>query len=113
MLRWSDTGYEDGKRSKSLIKKKDFQDAEFKVIAVIQGRSVTRNGNTYELPIYVCETPQGHKFNCVASGTLQQKHQAWLEKDQAIDKQLTVKFFNYTENNIPFLPIAIGLRGDI
>ncbi|MBA6292853.1 hypothetical protein H4J58_13165 [Colwellia sp. MB3u-70] len=113
MLRWSDTGYEDGKRSKSLIKKKDFQDAEFTVIDIAQGKTVTRNGNTYELPIYVCETLQGEKFNCVASGTLQEKHQAWLEKDHAIGKQLTVKFFNYTDNNIPFLPVAIGLRNDI
>jgi len=113
MLRWSDTGYEDGKRSKSLIKKKDFQDAEFTIIAVAQGKTVTRNGNTYELPIYVCETTQGIKFNCVASGTLQEKHQAWLEQDHAIGKQLTVKFFNFTDNNIPFLPVAMGLRNDI
>ncbi len=113
MMRWSDTGYEDGKRSKSLIKKKDFQDAEFTIVAVEQGKTVTRNGNTYELPIYLCETENGQQFNCVASGTLQEKHQAWLEKDQAIGKPLTVKFFNFTDNNIPFLPVAIGLRNDI
>jgi len=113
MLRWSSASYEDGKRSKFLMKKKDFQDAEFKVVDVIAGKTVTRNGNTYELPIYVCATAQGEKFNCVAAGTLQDKHQAWLDKTQAIGKQLTVKFFNYTDNNIPFLPVALRLRNDI
>ncbi len=113
MIRHGDTGYEDGKRSKSLMKKKDFQDAEFKVVNVLEGKPIIKANKTYNVAIYECVTNEGRRFTCTAPGTMQEKHDAWVNRAAALEKMLTVKFFNFTPDNIPFLPVALRLREDI
>lgn len=112
IVRHGNTGYE-GKRSNSLMKKKDFQDAEFKIVDVIKGKPYIKPDATYEMAIYTCETSDGVLFEATAPGTMQEKHNAWKERFSAIGKMLTVKYFNMTPNGAPFLPVALRLREDI
>lgn len=113
IVRHGDTGYEDGKRSRSLMKKKDFQDAEFKIISVEQGKPVIKSNCTYQVAIYGCNTKEGKYFTATAPGTMREKHDAWSFRADAIGKLLTVKFFNYTKDGIPFLPVALRIREDV
>lgn len=112
MVRTLGVGYEDGKRSKSLQKMKDFQDAEFEILDVIQGTPRQTATGQLEVPIYVCKCGP-HTFNATAPGDMFEKHSAWLNRDKAIGKMLTVKFFSFTPDGIPFLPVALRIREDI
>lgn len=112
MVRSLFVGYEDGKRSKSLQKMKDFQDAEFEILEVIQGTPRVFENHQLEVPIYVCKCGP-HTFNATAPGDMFEKHIAWLNRDNAIGKMLTVKFFNFTPDGLPFLPVALRIREDI
>lgn len=112
IIRTNDKGYEP-KRSKSLIKVKSFQDAEFNIVDVIEGTPRIKDGETLNVAIYVCETDDGKRFNVTAPGTMFEKHSAWQERLSVIGRALTVKFFNLTAGGIPFLPVALRLRDDL
>lgn len=112
MVRALGVGYEDGKRSKSLQKMKDFQDAEFEILGVIQGTPRIVGTETLEVAIYVCKCGS-HTFNATAPGDMFEKHTAWLNRDSAVGKMLTVKFFSFTPDGIPFLPVALRIREDL
>lgn len=112
IIRTDNVGYEP-KRSRSLIKLKDFQDSEFDIVDVIEGSSRIKDGETLNQAIYVCKTPSGSTFNVTAPGTMHEKHSAWIERLSAIGRKLTVKYFNLTPDGIPFLPVALRLREDI
>lgn len=112
MVRTPGVGYEDGKRSKSLQKMKDFQDAEFEIIDVIQGTPRQTATCQLEVAIYVCKCGE-HTFNATAPGDMLEKHSAWVTRDNAIGKKLTVKFFNWTPDGLPFLPVALRIREDL
>ena len=113
MVRWGDAVYEDGKRSKSLMKMKDFKDDEFKIVAVGEGKPTIRGDVTYRLAVYTCVTKDGKTFECTAPGTMQEKHDAAERGDADIGKYLTVKYFNMTPDGVPFLPVGLRLREDI
>ena len=112
IVRHGNNGYE-GKRSMSLMKKKDFQDAEFEIVDVNKGKPYIKPDGTYEMAIYTCVTSDGVQFEATAPGTMQEKHNAWEARFSAIGKMLTVKYFNMTPNGAPFLPVALRLREDI
>ncbi len=103
--------YEDGKRSKSLLKKKDFQDAEFEIIGIQRGKRNERHD--LEVGIYECKTKDGKTFTVTAPGDMYEKNQHALAGSSNIGKQLTVKFFNYTPDGLPFHPVALRVREDI
>ncbi len=113
MVRHGDKPYEDGKRSQSLMKVKDFKDAEFEIIGYEEGKPYIREDRTYQVPVYICQTADGNTFNCTAPGTMEEKDAAFVNADDAIGKMLTVKYFNMTPDNVPFLPVALHLREDI
>lgn len=114
ILRHGLAHYEDDKRSNSLLKVKDFQDTEFRVIGVKRG---TPNGS-YEVPVWVCENPEGldeesKTFTVTAQGTMQEKHEQWVMKHTHIGRQLTVQHFGRSKLNVPLLPVALRWREDV
>ncbi len=114
MVRNLSVGYETGKRSQSLLKMKDFQDAEFEILDVVKGKPnhfKTENGTQLELQvaIYVCRAPNGQTFNVTAEGTQGEKHEAWQQRIHTVGRMLKVKFFNWTPDGVPFIPTSLGL----
>ena len=105
ILRWGTTGYEDGKRSKSLVKIKEWESDEFKVIALHKSRD--------GWAILECELPNGKTFRVSAPGSMEDKIYILAYPDHYIGKDVTVDFANYTEDGIPFHPVAINFREDI
>lgn len=104
-------GYEDGKRSKSLMKKKDFQDAEFEIVGVEEGKPNLRLGK--RVGIYRCVTKDGKEFTVTSPGDATEKHSHAENGVTNIGLMLTVKFFNYTPDGVPFHPVALRVREDI
>lgn len=113
MLRWGTEGYQDGKRSKYLLKLKNFIDAEFDIVAVEQGVPYIKDGVTYEVPIWVCALPNGKTFTCTAQGDMYVKHHLWMTHQEHISKQLTVTFHYLSADGIPQLPVAKCFKEDL
>ena len=113
MLRFGTDGYGTDKRSRKLLKVKEFHDAEFKVVGYEEGKPYIRGDEVYQVPVWICETEDGAKFNVTANGTMQQKDDQWIERDQLVGNLLTVKFHNMSKDNIPQLPIALQWRDDL
>lgn len=97
-------------RCDTLLKRKEFQDAEFKIIDIISGK-----GNREGCAILVLESVTGKSFQCALKGDLEYMKKVFAEKEKYFDKLATVKFQNYTPANetgndmIPRFPVAISL----
>lgn len=107
MLRSSNQSYENGKRSKNLIKVKEFHDAEFKIIGVKKGTPYITPRGTFNVPVWLCETPEKQTFSVLCQGDMLQKKYFWDNQEQYIGALLTVKYHYLSKLGIPQLPIAL------
>lgn len=83
-------------RSSDLLKKKDFLEEEFKIIG---GKSAT--GNDIGTVVFICETSEGKSFDVRPKGT-REKRREWLNNiESLINKNLTVRFQYFSNDNIP------------
>jgi DNA ligase-1 len=105
ILRWGNTGYEDGKRSKSLVKVKSWESEEFPVLDVYSSSD--------GWGILECSTPSGDLFRVSAPGDMNQKKYALLFKEHFIGRMVTIEYAQLTKDGIPFHPIAINFRDEI
>lgn len=105
MVRVKNRKYEAGKRSSSLLKVKQFQDAEFECIDIESSRE--------GWGICVLTTPEGKIFKTSAPGSIIEKTNQLKEKHKYIGKMLTVEFAQLTNGNIPFHCTAIRWRKDV
>jgi DNA ligase-1 len=97
--------YDMGHRSYDLLKVKVFVDKEFMIIGHTGGR-----GKFEDCVIWICQTPDGQRFNVVPKGTLVQKR-AWFHEAQThYGKMLKVKFFEESDDGIPRFPVGLGIR---
>lgn len=100
------------KRSSDLLKVKRFQDEEFEVIEVVEGK-----GKLVGHGIFICrcvspESPEG-KFKTKMVGDLGNLKQYWTDPSLAIGKYLTVQFQGYSKYGIPRFPVGLRFRKDI
>ena len=105
ILRNIEAPYEIKKRSKHLQKYKDFQDEEFKIINFTEGI-----GSDKGCVIWKCITKEGKEFTVVPNGTKEFRKKIFKNGKKYIGKQLTVKFFGYTKDNIPRLARGKTIR---
>jgi len=106
MVRKSLSSYEN-KRSKSLLKRKEFIDAEYKVIDIDVGNG-NRSGTAKHLVCY-CETTK-KTFNSNIKGSFDYLKEIYDNRKDYIGKLATIKFFQLTPDGIPRFPYAIGFR---
>jgi len=104
MIRNPNMTYEIGKRSYSLLKLKDFVDAEFKIVGFEQG-----NGSFEKSIIFICET-NGSKFNVVPEGSMEYKRELWKDRNSYLNKWLTVRYFEKSKDGIPIFPVGVSVR---
>lgn len=95
-----DLGPYENKRSKQLLKYKNFKDAEFLILDVEEGLG-NRSGMAGKL---ICLLPNGNKVGVSMTGTQEFMAQVLKDKDKVIGKQATVKFFDWTpdKNSLRF-----------
>jgi len=100
MLRKSDSGYE-GKRSKNLLKRKEFVDEEFEIISLNEGQG-NYQGMIKSLTL---RNSAGKEFNSGIKG-----NQAFLlslmTKTLEPDSEATVRYQNLTSDGIPRFPVV-------
>jgi hypothetical protein len=97
--------YEIGKRSYSLLKLKDFQDAEYRILDVIDGA-----GSDEGLAIFVLDAGNGQTFNCRPEGTQENRAELYESRDMLRGKHLTVRYFELSKDNIPIFPVGVSVR---
>ena len=103
----NDVGYDANKRSKNLLKRKDFMDAEYKVIDIDEGNG-NRSGTAKHLVCYCEKTNQ--QFNSNIKGSFDYLKEIYDNRKEYIGKFATIKFFQLTPDGIPRFPYAIAFR---
>lgn len=97
------------KRSYDLQKVKEFDDSEFKVIGVVEGK-----GKLAGHGIFVCETDKGAQFEAKMIGALEELRKFYQDPSLAVGKMLTVKYQGFTtKSRVPRFPVALRFREDI
>lgn len=106
------------KRSTDLQKLKEFEDAEFEVVAVEEGR-----GKLVGHAIFVCKVPEntqdkrmapGARFNAKMKGKTADLKKFFTNPELAVGKPLTVKFQGVTnKSRVPRFPVALRFPEDI
>jgi len=105
ILRWGTAGYEDGKRSKSLVKIKEWEDKEFLVTDIVRARE--------GWAILECQVSPGVTFRVSAPGSIPEKYLIYDARDLYVGRMVTVEYANLTTDGIPFHPVAIHFRDEI
>lgn len=105
ILRYADSVYEIGTRSKSLIKVKMRYDGEFKCVEI----EPSREG----LGVLILELPNGNVFKTLAPGAVHEKTHVLSNKEKYIGRYVTCEFASLTENLVPFHCVAIGWRTEL
>lgn len=98
------------KRSKDLLKYKKFMDREYRIVDAEENK-----GKLEGTCVFVCETPNGTRFNVLPEGTFEERCQYWEDwqnGDIESGDLITVEFFEYTDNisEVPRFPVGKGIR---
>jgi DNA ligase-1 len=113
-----DAGYEGGiarlntpyefKRSKGLLKVKDFMDEEFEIVDIVEGKG---NWTGYAKTVFI-KLPNGETSKATVKGNQEYCKRLLEQRNDAIGKMGTVTFFRYTNYGVPYLPVFKGVRWD-
>lgn len=96
------------KRSKYLLKVKTFQDSEFKVVDVEEGKGKLMG----RVGCFICELSDGRTFRATPAVSLEMKETMWQKRKDYIGRQATVKYQNLTPDGVPRFPIWKALRDE-
>jgi DNA ligase-1 len=105
IVRAMNAEYKYGYRSSGLLKVKAFQDAEFTIVGWTAGK-----GKFQEVPIFRCRTEAGKEFDVVPQGSNMERSTMLAAAHTLVGKQLTVKFFDWTDDGLPQFPVGICIR---
>jgi len=106
MIRVDKVPYEVNKRSKSLLKFKDFMDKVYKVVDIVPNNYSPLQGTV------VCDE-NGHTFKCGMKMNYLDRIDLLLHKDKYIGKSVEIRFFEKSSNGVPRFPICLGFRNDV
>lgn len=98
IVRLHTKGYEDGKRSKSLIKVKSWEDDYFPIVDIIPSKDGWAR--------LVCEVPGVGQFRVTSPGPVSHKYYIIENKDKYIGHLARVEFAYYTKDGLPFHPVC-------
>ena len=101
-----DEKYEN-KRSTSLLKRKEFIDAEYKVVDIEIGNG-NRSGTAKHLVCYCDKTKR--TFNSNIKGSFEYLKEIYDNRKEYIGQLATIKYFQLTPDGIPRFPYAISFR---
>lgn len=102
------TGLYVNKRSYDLQKVKEFDDGEFPIVDLEEGR-----GKLAGHAIFVCETKSGGRFSVKLKGDQEQLRTYWQKPELVIGKQVTVRYQGLTDDGLPRFGVGLRLREDI
>lgn len=94
--------YEVGHRSYNLLKFKEFEDVECKIIGF--KAEPDQSGGNKPLVVWTCQSPNGKTFDVQPKDTVKERQRLFSEAEKYIGKWLTVQFFSYTNSGKPRFP---------
>lgn len=94
------------KRSNDLIKVKEFQDEEFEICGIEEGRGKL----AHHVGAFQCKTKSGETFFAKMAGETQRLRDYFENHKLWEGKFLTVKFQDYTSYGIPRFPVGLRIR---
>ena len=113
---WQEEGYEgqmvrldepyENKRSKTLLKRKEFQDGEYTILGWKEG--VGNRAGT--IGHFKFETEDGIEFSSNIKGNFEYLADLLEQADDLIGKSATIKYFSLTPDGVPRFPYVIGIR---
>ncbi len=107
MVRLDGINYEH-KRSSQLLKLKTFQDDEFEIVGVENGRGKLQG----HAGAFICKTSKGKLFNVKMMGATERLKDYLDNFKRYKGKQLTVKYQGLTSDGIPRFPVGKSIRED-
>jgi DNA ligase-1 len=103
----TNSSYEN-KRSKYLLKRKQFIDDEFTIIGYVEGI-----GNlSGKIGTLIFNTKEGIEFNAAVNGTHEYLTELWNIKDSLIGRKATVKYFEKTVDGSLRFPKVVNIDRD-
>ena len=113
---WQEQGYEgqmvrlnepyENKRSKTLLKRKEFQDGEYTILGWKEG--IGNRAGT--IGHFKFETEDGIEFSSNIKGNFEYLADLLEQADDLIGKSATIKYFSLTPDGVPRFPYVIGIR---
>lgn len=101
------SGKYDNKRSYNLQKVKEFDDAEFEIIGIEEGRGKLMG----HVGSFICKTKDGKQFLAKMSGSLDKLKEYFNNESSWKNKQLTVQFQGLTgAEGVPRFPVGLRIR---
>ena len=101
--------YQQNKRSNFLIKRKDFEDAEFTILRIEEGKG---NWSGVAKRVFFENDVDGREVGAGLKGSKDYARHVLENADSYIGKQVTVQFFTRTPDGVPRFPIAKQLHKD-
>ena len=105
MVRIGKGNYEN-KRSKNLLKYKEFHDNEYTILEVHEGKGRLQ-GKVGQM---LFKNEDGKEFYSTVNGNDEYLTELWEQKDQLVGQQATIKYFELTVDNVPRFPKVIAIR---
>lgn len=105
MVRTADALYQH-KRTKDLLKRKEFQDGEWEILGVFEGTG-NRSGTAGYMTFV---TKDGIPFKSNIKGPFEWLTKLLAEADNLIGKKATIKYFNLTPDGVPRFPYVTSIR---
>lgn len=105
IIRVMNAKYEN-KRTKNLLKRKDFVDEEYKILDVVEGEG-DRTGTAGYM---VFKTKDGKQFKSNIKGNWEYLTELLKDRKKLIGEMATIKYFNLTPDGIPRFPHVIAIR---
>ena len=113
---WQEEGYEgqmvrlnepyENKRSKTLLKRKEFQDGEYTILGWKEG--IGNRAGT--IGHFKFETEDGIEFSSNIKGNFEYLADLLEQADDLIGKSATIKYFSLTPDGVPRFPYVIAIR---
>lgn len=100
-----DLGPYEGKRSKQLLKYKDWKDEEFEILDILPGV-----GNRSDCGNIIQVSVKGKTCGVTTTGSTDFMRDLLKNKSKYIGKKATVKFFGYTEDGMLRFPTLKSIR---
>lgn len=107
MVRFDYEGYDIGHRNNQLQKVKDFVDAEFPVLDIVEG-----GGRFKGAAIFVCRATETDTFTCVPEGDMDYRRSLFQNRADILSttKYLTVRYQELSKDGVPIFPVGVSLR---
>ena len=89
-------------RSADLLKYKDFDDAEFKIVGFTSEKDTSKKDD--DLIVWICKTVDENLFNVRPKGTKEERQMLYKRGQDFVGRNLHVKYFELTESKVPRFP---------